>query len=203
MFIPFPVWSRYRNGLHSIPINTSGRGLDIYDGHAYVVDITDRQTYVYNVSTGARDTTKEFAFGTFAAAVQAIVVTDDRVIFLDSTDDMLYFFEHDGARVRAEDTDISPFSGTGRGLAINRANIFVGDFTNDIAYALTLAGVRDADDDVTLDPTDNPSVQGLSASDTRLYSIDSAEDRINVYDVTKSESITGHYQWRFDNLTRS
>ena len=98
------------------------------------------------------------------------------MILLDSTDDMLYSFEHDGTRVSSEDVDIS-FAGQGRGLA---NSIFVGDFFDDIAYALTLSGAQASDNDVTLDTTNNPSVQGLTASDTRLYSIDSSSDRINV-----------------------
>ena len=172
-----------RISLHSD--NASGRGLDVYNGFAYVVDITDRQIYVYNISTLARDTTKEFTFATFAGSVQAIVITDDRVILLDSTDDMLYSFEHDGTRVSSEDVDIS-FAGQGRGLAINSNSIFVGDFFDDIAYALTLSGAQASDNDVTLDTTNNPSVQGLTASDTRLHSIDSSSDRINAYNITST-----------------
>ena len=165
--------------------NTSGRGLDVYNGFAYVVDITDRQIYVYNISTGARDTTKEFTYASFAGSVQAVVLTDDRVILLDSTDDMLYLFEHDGTRMSNEDIDIS-FAGQGRGVAINSSSIFVGDSIDGIAYALTLSGAQASDNNVTFDTTDNPSTQGLTASDTHLYSIDSSTDRINAYDITST-----------------
>ena len=62
-----------RISLHSD--NASGRGLDVYNGFAYVVDITDRQIYVYNISTLARDTTKEFTFATFAGSASNTLLT--------------------------------------------------------------------------------------------------------------------------------
>ena len=166
--------------------NTTGRGLDVYDGFAYVADIIDRRLYAYDISTVARDTTREFTWASFAGSVNAVVFSDDRVILLDSGDDMLYFFEHDGTRVDSEDVSVS-FAGQGRGLARNSSSMFVGNFSDNIAYALTLTGSQDSDNDVTLEAEGFFVIQGLTASDTRLYSIDSSFDRINAYDVSTGE----------------
>ena len=175
--VRWAIWSYIDNSI------STGIGVD--STYAYVVDKVNDKVYVYQLSDGVRQASREFDLHNDNNTPEGISVDTTYAYVVDKMPgeiDHVYIYRlSDGARQTSREFDLHGDNNDPRGIGVDSTYAYVMDQADDKVYVYRLSdGARQTSREFDLVFT-FPIVTGISIDDAYAYLMDGVSKKVTVY----------------------
>ena len=171
--------------------STSGRfGLHSHGGTMYTVNPDDRKVYAYDLSTGARDTTKEFDLDSQNSNAVGIWSNDQTMWVSDVESPKLYAYHLTGGRDSDKDITLASDNDIPYGIWSDGETMWVSNSIDATIYAYKMTpganfGDRDKSQEITL-ASENVNPLGIWSDGRTMLVVDdgTSADKVYAYNLS-------------------